>query len=501
MNPSTSKWETYFRPFRDETVGSEVSYEGPEGPRRMIYADWIASGRLYGPIEKQILEYFGPFTANTHTETSEAGTRMTLAYHRAHQIIKEHVHAGPDDVIITSGFGMTGVINKFQRILGLKANSRCGSCPQDLPPQDRPVVFITHMEHHSNHTSWYETIADVVPVPPGPDMLVDLDELRKTLDLYKERKFKIGSFTACSNVTGIRTPHHKMARIMHEAGGVCFVDFAASAPYADMDMHPCDPLEKLDAIFFSPHKFLGGPGTSGVLIFDRALYHCDAPDQPGGGTVDWTNPWGMYKYIDDIELREDGGTPGFLLAMRAALAVRLKEQMGTAAIAAREDELVRKAFAGLRPIPGLHILADKIEERIGCISFYIDGIHYNLLVKLLSDRFGVQVRGGCACAGTYGHFLLNVSFEQSQAITDKINHGDLSEKPGWVRLSLHPTMADAELDQILEAVAAIQANIGEWQADYRYNPRTNEFNHVRFTSSIPGWVESGFTLKKPGSVR
>ncbi len=499
MNQAKPSWETYFAPFREQIIGNMLGYQGPDAHQTMIYADWIASGRLYRPIEEQILEHFGPFTANTHTETSEAGTRMTLAYRRAHQIIKEHVHAGADDVIITAGFGMTGVINKFQRILGLKACNRRAHRNIHISEEDRPVVFITHMEHHSNHTSWYETIADVVSIPPGPDLRVSPDELKTALDGYKNRKFKIGSFTACSNVTGIHTPYHQMARVMHEAGGVCFIDFAASAPYVDIDMHPDDPLEKLDAIFFSPHKFLGGPGSSGVLIFDSALYNCDVPDQPGGGTVDWTNPWGFYKYIDDIEIREDGGTPGFLLALRTALAVRLKEQMGTQAISAREAELVKKALAGLRAVPDLHILAGEVEDRIGCISFYIDKIHYNLLVKILSDRFGIQVRGGCACAGTYGHFLLNVSFEKSKAITDKINRGDLSEKPGWVRLSLHPTMTDAELDLVLSAIATIQNDINDMSKDYEYDPSRNEFLHRRFKPHIPDWVESGFTLNKPVS--
>ena len=214
--------------------------------------------------------------------------------------------------------------------------------------------------------------------------------------------------------------------------------------------------------------------------------------------MNWTNPWGKYKYIDDIEVREDGGTPGFLLAMRSALAIRLKEQMGTRAIAAREEELVKRALEGLRSIPGLHILADNIEDRIGCISFYIDNIHYNLLVKLLSDRFGVQVRGGCACAGTYGHFLLNVSFEQSKAITDKINQGDLSEKPGWVRLSLHPTMTDEELEYIIESLGKIQQHISSWGQDYEYDSHHNEFRHRRFDAGITPWTRNGFLLERPG---
>jgi selenocysteine lyase/cysteine desulfurase len=275
-----------------------------------------------------------------------------------------------------------------------------------------------------------------------------------------------------------------MAKIMHEHGGLAFVDFAASAPYDDIDMHPEDPLEKLDAIFFSPHKFLGGPGSSGVLIFDSSLYNSRVPDQPGGGTVDWTNAWGEYKFIDDIEIREDGGTPGFLQAIKTALAIELKDQMGVQNIHQRENELVAIAFNGLRGIPGLHILADTIEDRLGVISFYLENIHYNLIISLLSDRFGIQARGGCACAGTYGHYLLDVSYEKSKRITDKINIGDLSEKPGWVRISLHPTMTNEELYAIIDAVRLIQQHHQSWSNDYIYNKHTNEFRNRNSTNII-----------------
>jgi len=333
------------------------------------------------------------------------------------------------------------------------------------------------MEHHSNHTSWFETIADVIQLQPDKDLLVDMEELRRQLELHQHRPLKIGAFTACSNVTGIETPYHQMAAIMHEFGGLCFVDFAASAPYVDIDMHPADPMQKLDAIYFSPHKFLGGPGSSGVLIFDASLYNNPTPDQPGGGTVDWTNPWGEYKYIDDIEAREDGGTPGFLQAIRTALAIRLKEQMGTANIRKREEELVPLLMKGLREIEGVHILADNIEKRLGIISFYIDGLHYNLVVKLLNDRFGIQTRGGCACAGTYGHFLLDVSYDRSREITQRITLGDLSDKPGWIRVSLHPTMTAEEVLFILEAVREVVQNAKKWGEEYIYNRHTNEFRH------------------------
>lgn len=486
--------EEYFKPFRENTIGIDATFESPYGLQKVVYADWLASGRLYLPIEKRMTEVFGPFVANTHSETSETGVRMTQSYHFAHQYIKKSVNAGKDDVIIMAGSGMTTVINKLHRILSLRScnNAFKRKCMKEA---DRPVVFLTHMEHHSNHTSWYETFADVVLLKPDKDLLVDTGELYHQLEIYKDRPFKIGSFTACSNVTGIRTPYHKLARIMHEHGGLCFVDFAASAPYVDINMHPADPMERLDAIFFSPHKFLGGPGTPGVMVFNASLYNNEVPDNPGGGTVDWTNPWGSYKYVDDIEAREDGGTPPFLQTIKAALAMKLKADMGVQNMLAREHELVKLALGEMRKIPSIRILANNVDDRLGVISFYHEKIHFNLLVRLLNDRFGIQVRGGCACAGTYGHFLLEVSYEQSKEITDLINHGDLSRKPGWVRWSLHPTTTNAEVEYFIDALKQIIRNADQWQTDYVYYPRRNEFFHKESHPDQQPWVEQWFGLK------
>ncbi|MCP4154572.1 MAG: aminotransferase class V-fold PLP-dependent enzyme [bacterium] len=485
--------EQHFEEFRNNIIGINTDYDSPFGRKKIVYADWIASGRLYGPIEDKLKNEFGPFVANTHTETSETGTRMTHAYHYAHKFIKDHVNAGPDDVIITAGTGMTRVVTKFQRMLGLKV---CGELAKGecIQKEEKPVVFISHMEHHSNHTSWFETYADVIQIAPNEDLLVDPGELRKQLEIYKDRKFKIGSFTACSNVTGIITPYHELAKVMHEYGGYCFIDFAASAPYVDIDMHPEDPKEKLDAIFFSPHKFLGGPGSAGVLVFDSSMYHCDVPDNPGGGTVDWTNPWGGYRYSDDIEVREDGGTPGFLQAIRSALSIQLKNKIGVENIRKREEQLVEAAFKRFDKMPRVNVLANNVQKRLGCISFYVEDIHYNLFVKLLSDRFGVQVRGGCACAGTYGHYLLGVSQRHSKKITDLIDMGNLSEKPGWVRLSIHPTMTDAELTYIMDSIEQIVDNAAQWQNDYEYSVKSNEYYHKDFNRCKEKILNEWFTL-------
>lgn len=496
-----SDLEKYFEGFREKIVGINALIETPFGSKKLVYADWIASGRLYGPVEKRILNEIGPMVGNTHSESSATGKAMTDAYHAAQKIVKHHVNANENDVLIFTGTGMTSAIAKLQRILGLKvpeqainycvfAHGEYNNC-REIPNENRPVVFLTHLEHHSNHTSWFETLADVVVLEPSDDLTVSPDILRKEIIRYKDRPLLIGSFTACSNVTGYIPPYHELAEIMHQYNGYCFVDFAASAPYTEINMHPENRLQQLDAIFFSPHKFLGGPGSAGVLIFNKQLYRNETPDTPGGGTVKWTNRWGGYSYITDIEVKEDGGTPGFIQGIKAALAIRLKETMTVEKIQARERELRELAFKELSGIDGLHILAENISERLGVFSFYVDGIHHNLITKLLNDRYGIQVRGGCSCAGTYGHFLLKVDINLSREITDMIEAGDLSMKPGWVRLSLHPTMTSGELLFITNAIAEIVRNKDEWGEDYIYDRHTNEFNHRSFSeinaSDHYGW--------------
>ena len=259
--------ENYFSSFREQVIGNNEYFESPYGRKKIVYADWISSGRLYKPIEEKLKNEFGPFVGNTHTETSVTGTSMTIAYHIARQTIKDHVNANSTDIVITSGSGMTGVVNKFQRILAIKLPDKLKGYLK-IDDELKPVVFVTHMEHHSNHTSWLETIADVECIAPTSEGLVDLDDFENLIKKYENRKIKIAAVSACSNVTGIMNPVHKIAKLIHLYGGFCFVDYACSAPYVNINMHPEDPHEKLDAIYFSPHKFLGSPGSSGVLIFD-----------------------------------------------------------------------------------------------------------------------------------------------------------------------------------------------------------------------------------------
>jgi selenocysteine lyase/cysteine desulfurase len=485
--------EIFFEQFRKNIIGIDQEFESPFGKKKIIYTDWTASGRLYRPIEEKMMNEFGPFVANTHTETTVSGTAMTIAYHEAKHIIKRHVNATNDDVLINTGTGMTGVVNKFQRILGLKIPENLREYTS-IPSELKPIVFVSHMEHHSNQTSWLETMADVVIIPADEKGLFCINNLKELLVKYQDRNFKIASITSCSNVTGIKTPYHEVAKLMHQNNGVCFVDFACSGPYVAIDMHPQDPESYLDAIFFSPHKFLGGPGTSGVLVFNKNLYKNSVPDCPGGGTVSWTNPWGEHKYIDNIEDREDGGTPGYLQVIKTALAIQLKEKMGVENILKREHELVSYIFDALKENPNVVLLAEETQDRLGVISFYIKDLHFNLGVKLLNDKFGIQTRGGCSCAGTYGHYLLHVDQETSNDLVCQITSGDLIKKPGWIRMSVHPTTTTEEIIFVCNSINDLANNYQDWIGEYEYDSKTNEFFHKNAIHSEKEMVSNWFSV-------
>ena len=475
--------EKYFSTFRKHIIGQSLTHHINGAPQKILYADWTASGRLYQPIEDFLTDTLGPFVANTHTEANLTGSTMTQAYHDAQHIIKKHVNASDTDALICAGSGMTTVVNKLQRMLGLRVPEQFHSLC-DLPEKQKPVVFITHMEHHSNQTTWNACNVCVVVLNKDENGQPCANDLKQKLIEYSERPMKIGSFTACSNVTGIKTDYQKLAKIMHQHGGICFVDFACSAPYVDIDMHPEDPEQRLDAIFFSPHKFLGGPGSSGVLVFDKTLYANKVPDQPGGGTVTWTNPWGEQGFFDDIETREDGGTPGFLQTIKVALAIQLKEEMGSKNIQQREEELTNILMSGINNIDGVEVLEKDVTERLCIVSFYVPNLHYNLIVRLLNDKFGIQARGGCSCAGTYGHILLNVSKDMSGTITNKIDQGDLTDKPGWVRLSLHPTTTNEEAQYVVNSLKQVVENAGEWANEYQFDLLSGDFEPRKETTEF-----------------
>jgi selenocysteine lyase/cysteine desulfurase len=458
----TGTLENYFAAFRENVVGLEQTFMSPLGEKQILYADWTASGRAYRPIENYLQTEILPYMANTHSGSNITADTITKAYRESKKIIKRHVNATDEDALIFCGSGMTAAVNKLQRILGLRIPERLkdyllAGSNLLIDENLRPVVFVTHMEHHSNHTSWLETIATVEIIRPDKNGKPDLNHFRELLAHYRHRSHKIAAVTACSNVTGIETPYHEIARLIHVQGGLCFVDFAASAPYVTMDMHPQETGGHLDAIYFSMHKFLGGPGTPGILIFNQKIYKNQIPDQPGGGTLAYSNPWKEHLYINSIEEREDGGTPPILQGIKAGQCILLKESMGTGNIRRREKELLDIIFKRFARIKDAVVLENKVKDRLGVVSFNIGGLHYDWVVQELNDRFSIQVRGGCSCAGSYGHYLLHIGQEESCRVRQEIATGDQSGKPGWVRLSLHPVMTKAEIERIMDAIAELAA--------------------------------------------
>lgn len=453
---------------RNNIIGINHTFTSAFGKKKILYADWTASGRMYKPIEDFMMEEVYPYVANTHTETTFTGSYMTHMYHKSLHDIKAHVGAGDDEVIIACNSGMTGVVNKFQRILGYKLHESYKDKIQ-IAEEDRPVVFITHMEHHSNHTTWLETICDVVIIPPNKKGELDLSAFESLLSDYKNRKTKIASVTACSNVTGIYTPYYTIAEIIHKHEGYCFVDFACCAPYVDMNMNPEHKDRYLDAVFFSPHKFLGGPGSSGVLVFKKNLYKNLVPDHPGGGTVSWTSPFEKHLYLSDIEIREDGGTPAFLQTIRVVKSIELKDYMGTTHIQKQEEILLNLLWDRIAKMDGVTILESNMRHRQAILSLQFRDIYFNVIVRALNDIFGIQTRGGCSCAGTYGHYLNDLDQTKSIELRQEIEKGNALVKPGWVRISLHPTMLPDEINYIADCIEFLLENKSIISAAYKVN--------------------------------
>lgn len=472
---------------RESVIGDDQVMETPFGHRRVTYADYTASGRALTFIEEFITEEVLPRYANTHTESSGTGLQTSRLREDARRIIKRAVNADDDYAVIFCGSGSTAAINKLVAIMNLRLPADLDSryhLSDAIPADERPVVFIGPFEHHSNELPWRESIADVVTIREDASGHIDVAHLTEQLEAYASRPLRIASFSAASNVTGILSETHAVSQLLHEHGALSFWDYAAAGPYVRIAMRPtCDahPLAFKDAVFLSPHKFIGGPGTPGVLIVRKDLLVNSVPEIVGGGTVAYVNA-AEHTYLGDREHREEGGTPAIIESIRAGLVFQLKEEVGSDVIHAREDDLVRRAMASWSANPAIEVLGNRETKRLSIISFVIRRptgtyLHHNFVVAVLNDLFGIQARGGCSCAGPYGHRLLGIDLEHSHRFEEQISHGCEGIKPGWVRVNFNYFISEPVFAYLVSAVHVIADHGWKLLPHYRFDTTTGRWQH------------------------
>jgi selenocysteine lyase/cysteine desulfurase len=467
---------------RQHEVGRRACVETPFGRRLMFYADLTATGRYLHFVERWV-ERIRPFYGNTHTAVSSTGRITTALREKAREVIARAVKAGEGDVVLFTGAGATAAVNKLVGLLGLRIDEpldRAYGLSARIPASERPVVLIGPYEHHSNELPWVESVAEVVEIELDAAGRIDLHDLERKLDAYADRPLKLGSFSAASNVTGVLSDVQAIARALHRGGAFAAFDYAAAGPYVPIDMHPADHEARIDALFLSTHKFVGGPQASGLLVANRALFRTRRPERPGGGTVHYVAGSGRdaIDYVARLDEREEGGTPAIVDDVRAGTAFLVREMVGPERIREHEVLLARRAIERLRKHPRVRLLGPHDLERLAILSFNIEDLHHDLVSVLLDHLFGIQNRAGCSCAGPYGHRLLGIDRATSERFRELIRRGIGGIKPGWVRVTIPFYASEHDVEFLLSAIEFVADHGRAFVPRYRLSWDDGVWRHV-----------------------
>ena len=465
---------------RENVIGEGLLFDTVFGKKPLVYADYTASGRSLTFVEQAINQQVLPFYANTHSETSFTGKQSTQFREQARAAIHSALNTAKKHQLIFTGSGATAAINKLIDMLNLRLPAELNDLHKfeaQISEQQKPVVFIGPYEHHSNELPWRESIATLVAIPLTSDGQIDIDYLEVQLQKYQHRCRLIGSFSAASNVTGIKTDVRKVSAMLKKYAAMSCWDYAAAAPYVAIDMQN----DQLDAVFISTHKFIGGPGTPGILVVNSELISNSVPAAPGGGTVLYVSPE-SHTFIENIERREEGGTPGIVECIRAGLVFNIQQQIGTQTIEKLEHSYIQRAIDRLSALPNFEVLGSVSAQRLSILSFNIrhqeSVLHYGFVVALLNDVFGIQARGGCSCAGPYGHQLLDLSMAKSSALENQLHQGNMVLRPGWTRLNFNYFIDENTFEYLLAALALIAEHGWRLLACYQFNQNSGTWEYA-----------------------